>query len=580
VKDPSIMRLPRSRPQSLLLFLLVPLLAVGATGCFSDPNGPPIPCAVDDVSAMGAPAGAQPLGSSTYPVPAEARFVSNSGSDAASGLVATPWRTLTHAVEAAPTNTTIVLRAGTYRETVVTRVDKRLTFQPYPNEEAWMSGSRVVTGWVRDGNAWRKDGWTARFSRSWLNPAMVDPAFPMAGYPDMAFVDGTPLRQVGQRADVAAGTFFVDEVSSKLWVGDDPTGRKVEASVLAEGLEVLGADSVVRGLGFKHFANPIFRLGAVKASGARMVVEHNVIVDNATAGLSVVSPDVTVRRNTMTRNGQLGVHGEVATRMRLEANVLSSNNSERFVKSQAAGGVKITASTGVLMRGNVADDNRAHGLWFDMKSHDATVVHNVTRRNASAGIFFENSYRALIAGNVSTDNIAGIQTGQSRDVAVWNNVMIDNTYGFKAYKGFEEPTVVGFTIRNNVISTRRASGLPLLDNDDVTGSMTWVEMGWTSDHNAFYRRSSVANEFFEVLADGPGRLHYKDRQSIAAATGLERNSLSTDDVAINPYVTDAAACVYGLPAGSAARGRGAALPLNVANALGVPVGGSVDIGIL
>jgi len=202
------MRFARTRPKFLLL--LVAVLAVGATGCFSDPNAPPAPCAVSNVSAMGAPAGAQPVGSTTYPIPAGARFVSPTGSDAASGLVATPWRTLTHAVEAAPANTTIVLRAGTYRETVVTRVDKRLTFQPYPNEAAWMSGSRAISGWVSDGNAWRKDNWTARFSRSWLNPAMIDPQFPMAGYPDMAFVDGTPLRQVGQRADVVGGTFFVD----------------------------------------------------------------------------------------------------------------------------------------------------------------------------------------------------------------------------------------------------------------------------------------------------------------------------------------------------------------------------------
>ena len=86
-----------------------------------------------------------------------------------------------------------------------------------------------------------------------------------------------------------------------------------------------------------------------------------------------------------------------------------------------------------------------------------------------------------------------------------------------------------------------------------------------------YGRSEVSSSF-------AGR--YKDRRSIADATGLERNSLSTDDVAVNPYVVDAAACAYGLPAGSAARGRGAPLPLNVATALGVPVGGSVDIGII
>jgi nitrous oxidase accessory protein NosD len=532
------------------------------------------------VGATGVTAGAERLGSTTYPIPAGARFVSPSGSDAAAGLLATPWRTLTHAVLAAPSGTTIVLRAGTYREMVETRVDKRFTFQPYPNEEVWLSGSRPVTGWASDGNAWRKDDWTVRFSRAGVDPSMIDPLVPFAGYPDMAFIDGTPLRQVGRRASVVAGTFFVDEVDSKLWVGSDPTGHVVEASVIAEGLHVKAPDTVVRGLGFKHFANPMGRLGAVKAGGARTVIEQNVIVDNATAGLSVIGPDVVVRRNTVTRNGQLGVHGNHATGMQLESNVISGNNAERFITWSAAGGVKVTESTGVLMRGNVADDNWGHGLWYDSSSHDATVVHNVTRRNAAAGIFFEMSNRALIAGNVSTNNEAGIQAGESGDVDLWNNVMIDNDYGFKAYKGYRVVAPTRFTIRNNVISVRQATGLPLLDNDDVTGTLTWSQMGWTSDHNAFYRRSSVAIEFFELLANGPGRLHYKDRQSIAAATGLESNSLSTDNVAVNPYVADAATCNYGLPAGSPALGRGLPLPPNVAAALGRPVGESVNIGIV
>jgi hypothetical protein len=572
------MRFAITRSKALLL--LVPLLAVGATGCFADRPVLPGPCAVTNVGATGVVAGAAPLGTTTYPIPAGARFVSPDGSDAASGLQAAPWRTLTHAVVAAPSGTTIVLRAGTYREMVETRADKRFTFQPYPNEVAWMSGSRPVTGWVSDGNAWRKDGWTARFSRAWVDPNMIDPRYPMAAYPDMAFIDGTPLRQVGQRAAVVAGTFFVDEASSRLWVGSDPAGHVVEASVIAEALHVHAPDTVVRGLGFKHFANPMVRLGAVKAVGARTIIEHNVIVDNATAGLSVIGPDAVVRRNTLTRNGQLGIHGNDALRMLAESNVASANNSERFITWSAAGGVKVTDSTGVVMRGNVADDNWGHGIWYDSFSHDATVVRNVVRRNASAGIFFEMSHGALIAGNVSANNLAGIQSGESSDVDLWNNVMIDNTYAFKAYKGYRVAAPTGFTIRNNVISVRQPSGLPQLDNDDVTGSMTWSQMEWTSDHNAFYRRSSVTNEFFEVLANGAGRLHYKDRQSLVTATGLERNSLSTDNVAVDPYVTDAASCQYGLPAGSAARGRGLPLPPNVAAALDLPVGGSVNIGLI
>lgn len=571
------MRFSAIRSKALLL---LPLLAVGATACVPDPEPPRVACE-PNLSATGLTAGAVPLGTTEYPIPAGARFVSPSGNDGAAGLVGSPWRTLTHAVAAAPSGTTIVLRAGTYREMVQTRAEKRFTFQPYPNEVVWMSGSQTVTGWVADGNAWRKDGWTARFSRQWVDPNMIDAAFPLAGHPDMVFYDGSPLRQVGSRGAVVPGTFFLDEATSKLYIGNDPANHKVEGSVVAEGLNVMGADSVVRGLGFKHFANPVVRLGALKATGARTIVENNHIVDNANAGLSVLGPDSIVRRNTMTRNGQLGVHGHHALRMRLEGNLVNKNNHERFITWSAAGGVKVTESTDVVMRDNVADDNHGTALWFDVGSHRATVVHNVTRRNrGGAGIFFEIADTALIAGNVSTDNVAGIQAGESSDVDVWNNVLIDNTYAFKAYKGWREPNPVGFRIRNNVVSTRNPSHMPQLDNDDVTGSMTWTEMGWSSDHNAFYRRSSTTNEFFEVLANRTGRLHYKSRAAVATATGQERNSLSADDVAVDPYVTDRASCQYGLPAGSPARGRGLQLPPNVATALGVPTGGTVDIGII
>jgi hypothetical protein len=561
------------------ILVLLPLLAVGVTGCLDEPDVPRA-CPIGNLSATGIVAGAVPLGATTYPVPTGARFVSPTGSDAAAGLVGSPWRTLVHAVATAPSGATIVLRAGTYREMVEARIDKRFTFQPYPNEVAWLSGSRAVTGWIADGNAWRKDGWTARFSRDWVDPNMIDPAHPMAAYPDQAFLDGSPLRQVGSRSEVVPGAFYLNERTSELWIGNDPTDHTVEASVVAEGLHVQAPDSVIRGLGFKHFANPLFRLGAVKVLGARTVVENNHIVDNATAGLSVIGPDVLVRRNTLTRNGQLGVHGHDAHRMRLESNVVSNNNAERFITWQAAGGVKVTESTDIVMRDNVVDDNHGHGLWFDLGSHRATVVHNVTRRNASAGIFFEISDTALIAGNVSTDNVAGIQAGESSDVEVWNNVLVDNAYALKSYKGWREPNPVGFKIRNNVISTRRPSGLPQVDNDDVTGSMTWRQMGWSSDHNAFYRRSSVTNEFFTVLADGSGRLHYKALAAVVANTDQEHNSFSADNVAVDPFVVDASSCQYGLPAGSVARGRGLPLPPNVATALGLPAGGSVNIGVV
>lgn len=531
-----------------------------------------------EVSATGVAAGAEPLGSAVYEVPVGARFVSPTGNDSADGSEGAPWRTVNKAVATAASGTTIVLREGTFHEQVVTRADRRFTFQPYPNETVWFSGSRPVKGWVGDGGDWRVDGWTTRFSRAWVDPSMIDPKHPYAAYPDMAFLDGEPLRQVGLRGDVKPGTFFVDETSSKLFIGDNPAGHIVEASTIAEALHTLAPNSVIRGLGFKHFANPVSRLGAVKVSGAGSVIENNVVLANATAGISALADNVTVQRNTVLDNGQLGVHGHLANGLRLEANVIASNNTERFITWAAAGGAKVTESTDVTMKSNVVDDNVGHGLWFDLSSHRATVVDNVTRHNRSAGIFFEISDGAVIAGNVSVDNEAGIQAGEASNVEMWNNVMIDNLYALRVYKGQRVAAPHGYTIRNNVISTAVPSALPQLDNDDVTDTLTWQEMGWSSDHNAFYRRSTTTNEFFEVLSNGEnGRLHYKN---LAAAkdAGHERHSVGVDNIDSDPYVVDEAACRYLAPDSSPAAEHGQPLPAHIGAALDQPTG-ATDIGV-
>ncbi|MBA2625967.1 MAG: DUF1565 domain-containing protein, partial [Acidimicrobiia bacterium] len=95
--------------------------------------------------------GAAPLGSVSYPVPPGARYVAPNGNDAAAGTEAAPWRTLAHAVSAAPGGSTIVMRGGTYRESVEVPATRSLTIQPAAGEEVWLSGSDPISGFVRDG---------------------------------------------------------------------------------------------------------------------------------------------------------------------------------------------------------------------------------------------------------------------------------------------------------------------------------------------------------------------------------------------------------------------------------------------
>src|SRR5437868_3469626 len=129
------------------------------------------------------------------PIPAGALFVAPTGNDASPGTQQLPLRTVARAVAVAPSGATIVLRAGVYRETFG-NVVRPVTIQPYPHEQAWLSGSDVVNTWEPATSGWEHHGWTAQFCHSCYAPDAIDAKHPYAGWPDQLFFDGVPLAQV------------------------------------------------------------------------------------------------------------------------------------------------------------------------------------------------------------------------------------------------------------------------------------------------------------------------------------------------------------------------------------------------
>ena len=236
--------------------------------------------------------GSAPVGSTRYTVPADAIYVAPAGSAVGAGTVSQPYVGLATAIARAATGSTLVLRAGTYHESVTIPFAKKLVIQSYPGEAVWLDGSSVVTGWVASGTTWYKPGWNYAFDHTVsFNANMdesnryVDPAYPMAGYPDQLFVDGVPLRQVGSLAAVKAGTFFVDTVAKRLVMGSDPAGHEVRASTLTKGMTIHGAGSTVRGIGVRRYANHLRLFGAISAEVPTITLENLVITHNATVGL-------------------------------------------------------------------------------------------------------------------------------------------------------------------------------------------------------------------------------------------------------------------------------------------------------
>ena len=543
--------------------------------------------------------GAPPLGSITYPIPAGAVFVSPSGDDhAADGSLTRPYRTLQAAVSASPSGTTIVVRGGTYREQT-TWFGKKLTVQPYPGDEVWFSGSVPVTGWVRDGSIWRKDGWTARFQQGGVDPRLLDPASPYAAHPDLLFVDGEPLEQVGSRHEVAGGRFAVDYDTQQLFMGDDPAGKLVEGAVHGESIYVnKGHGSVVQGLGFRHFATHRSRIAAVKAFGDDVVIRHNLMESNAAAGLGVQGSNVLIEHNTMANNGQTGMTGWRSDGLQVIGNHLVANNVAGFRAEY--GGMKVTATHDILVADNLAEANAGPGLWLDESVVGATVVRNTSRDNTRHGIFFEISTRAVIASNVVTGNGGnGIYVMGSDQVDIYNNTLVDNNRHINIIEDdrtIDDPDTPGHdarfprpqpgltwdihdvVVRNNILSGGRATTMASVDDTDKRRS-AW-DMTASFDHNAYHRPSSDTPRWVLGWSDWPtAMLAGSTLTQLRQRTGQEARGLAFDDVG-DPFFVDHARQDWRLRAGSPAHGAGTPLPANVAQALGLGAEAGRDLGAL
>ncbi len=531
-----------------------------------------------DVPAPGA--GAAPLGTTAYAVPANAHFVAPTGNDAAKGSQAKPWRTLHHAVAAAPSGSTIVLRAGIYREGA-TISSKRLTLQPYPHEAVVVRGTQIVTGFVAAGKTWVLSGWNHQFARQ--GPAqLIKAAAPLANAPDMVFVDGKQLRQLANPTRVRAGTFAVDYTHKKLTIGIDPKGHTIEAATVQVGLSLVHADgSIVRGIQFDEFATPYNPHGAVRDVSKNVTFENDIFTQNAMAGITEQGTNAVITHCTISANGQLGVHAYKATNTTLYANRITANNNARFNQQQEAGGVKASRSTGFDVDSNLIDHNIGTGVWFDLGSNKTTIVHNDFFANRAQGAEYEISSNATIAGNISRANSGGgIRIIESQHVQVWNNDAFRNDTPIEVWNGPRTQNPSDIKISNNIMMDGHAVTKVLLDVDDKTHKLSAAQMGVTADHDAYCRSTPAAPKNVVSWARGGGQAIYAQLPPFAAATHNEVHGIACDGSAAGTMFLDTKRNDFTLGGVSPGRRAGAPLPAAIAAVLGAPSGVPVDLGAI
>jgi parallel beta-helix repeat protein len=313
----------------------------------------------------------------------------------AGAIAVMPGSSIQAAVDRAGPNASFCLKKGVHRIQVVRPLDGQ-SF--YGEGGTILNGSRPLTEFSREDDYWVATGQTQHGQKhgECLKTA------PACDYPEAVFIDDKPLTQVLSKGEVTPGSFYFDYAGDRIYLGDDPTGHKIEATVGAFAFESLASNVLIKNLIIEKYANPAQK-GAVHSLGAAgWTVENSELRLNSGAGV-VIGNGAKVLASSLHHNGQTGIAGE-GNDVVIENNSISANNIYGFDYKWEAGGVKLASSDGVVMRGNHVFDNVGPGLWCDIGCRNVTYEDNVVERNHDAGIFHEISFGAVIRNNTAGNN--------------------------------------------------------------------------------------------------------------------------------------------------------------------------------
>jgi parallel beta helix pectate lyase-like protein len=323
------------------------------------------------------------------------------------------------------------------------------TFAGVGYRTATISGAKVLTGWIQSGATWYVTGQTQTETQDATSHCTVGTAceYPM----DVWFDEGIKDRVLTLGA-VTTGTWFFDDASNRIYVGDDPTTAGVETSVASRAFYSSADNVTIDQLVVTRFACNL-QTGAVESNGGEnWTVTDNEISHCHGTGLRTHA-GMTWARNYIHHHQQMGVvggnggvDGAPGTPMSMIDNEIAFNNYRNLYQvGHEAGGVKIVFSNDFTASGNNVHHNVGIGLWMDINNYDYELFENTCDDNTFPGIFIEISQGGLIHDNVVRRNgtdiqgnwevlAAGIAVAASHDVEIYDNIVEGSYYGISIFQ--------------------------------------------------------------------------------------------------------------------------------------------------
>jgi hypothetical protein len=356
-------------------------------------------------------------------------------------------------IDAAHPGDTVYVPPGIHRETLVIKIPLTLVGDP----GAEIRGSDVWNDWDMIDHGWRS------------RLALLD--FYHYGYgnqqskwPEQVFINGTELHHVV--SNPGPGEFSLDAQRHVL-LGQSPVGVTVEVTMRQLWIEFDSDNITIRNLRMQHAASDAQANAALpmhKKSGC--VIDSCVLSDTHGCVVSLGSGHGNKLLNCeIYQGGQTGVHASDGGSDDLIAgNSIHDNDRCGFDAGWDSGGIKICSTSHTVIEKNDLWNNRGPGLWCDVDCSDMTIRWNRMHHNGGAGIHYEISRAAHIAGNTTWDNGlsfsewgwgAGILLSSSRECEVDGNLVAWNPDGISiisADRGQERwNQVVGNKVHDNVI---------------------------------------------------------------------------------------------------------------------------------
>src|SRR5690349_16408236 len=397
-----------------------------------------------------------------------------------------PGASVQAAVDSAGEGAAFCLKNGIHRLQVV----RPRTGQKFYGEGGTvLNGSRLLTNFGREEHYWVVSGQMQRGRKN----GECARATPACDRPEGVFIDDKPLRRVLSKDRLQSNGFYFDYSSSKIYLADDPTNRKVEATVAAFAFESMARDVLIRNVTIEKYSS-VAQKGAIQTTeGSGWTIENCELRWNSGAGIGI-GPGGRVRDCDIHDNGQIGIAGHGGDIL-IERNRIWSNNIYGFDYTWEAGGAKIALSDGVTFRGNQVHDNVGPGLWCDIDCRNVVYEDNIVENNHDVGIFHEISFKAAIRNNVVRHSGRGhrgwfwraeIGVAASQDVEVNNNTLTIAAGGCGIVlidQGRRTKDGSKYKTRNNTVH----------DNDLTFEGAACA--GGVSD-------VSFLNENFEIITDG------------------------------------------------------------------------------